>query len=61
MAAGEAEARVGAATHRLRARVAEGPERAELWERLMEVYDGYAPYQAQAEREIPVVVLEPAD
>jgi F420H(2)-dependent quinone reductase len=59
MAADEAEARVGRETHRVHPRLSGGAERAELWPRLQEIYDGYAPYQAQAEREIPVVVLEP--
>jgi deazaflavin-dependent oxidoreductase (nitroreductase family) len=41
------------------ARVAEGAERARLWQRMLGVYRGYAAYQARAEREIPVVVLNP--
>lgn len=29
------------------------------WPRLVELYSGYADYQARAPREIPLVVLEP--
>ena len=41
------------------ARVATGRERAELWQRLVELYADFAKYQAWTEREIPVVVLGP--
>ena len=43
----------------VRARVAEGEERAELWPKLVELYADFAKYAAWADREIPVVVLEP--
>ncbi len=43
----------------VRARVAEGVEREELWPRLVELYADFAKYQKWTEREIPVVVLEP--
>ncbi len=43
---------------RARARTATGPERAELWERMLEVWPPYADYQKRTKREIPVVVLE---
>jgi len=44
----------------VRARVAEGPERDQLWQRVNDNYDGYQTYQARAGgRLIPVVVLEP--
>ena len=43
---------------RARARTATGQERAELWERMLEVWPPYADYQKRTEREIPVVVLE---
>lgn len=46
----------------VRARVAEGPERARLWERVNDNYNGYSVYQARAAgRTIPVVVLEPRE
>jgi len=34
-------------------------ERARLWPRVVEVYDGYRGYQERTEREIPLVVLAP--
>jgi deazaflavin-dependent oxidoreductase (nitroreductase family) len=43
----------------MRARTATGQEREELWARAVEANKGYAGYQANAEREIPVVVCEP--
>jgi len=42
------------------ARVADAVERAELWPRLVEMYDDYDDYQARTDRQIPVVILEPA-
>ncbi|HXM86561.1 MAG TPA: nitroreductase family deazaflavin-dependent oxidoreductase [Solirubrobacteraceae bacterium] len=50
---------VGSRQIDVRARVAEGEERARLWQLMLGVYRGYAAYQARAEREIPVVVLDP--
>lgn len=44
----------------LRARVASPTERGEWWPRVVAAYDGYAVYQTLTEREIPVVILEPA-
>ncbi len=43
----------------VRAHVADSAERAELWPRLVELYADFATYQQTADREIPVVVLEP--
>jgi deazaflavin-dependent oxidoreductase (nitroreductase family) len=42
----------------VRARVASGEERRELWPRVVDLYAGYAEYQDSTSREIPVVVLE---
>jgi deazaflavin-dependent oxidoreductase (nitroreductase family) len=42
-----------------RAREAEGPERAELWQRAVGFYPGYAEYQRRITRRVPVMVLEP--
>ncbi len=42
------------------ARVAEGDERARLWQAMVDYFAPYADYQAATERRIPVVVLEPA-
>lgn len=55
----EVEITVGGATKAMRARTAEGAERAELWPKVVQVYKGYAGYQENTEREIPVVVCEP--
>ena len=43
------------------ARVATAPEKAELWPRLVELYADFAKYDTWADREIPVVILEPCD
>ena len=52
---------VGGRRTAVRPRVAEGPERAELWELVNDNYTGYTTYQARAGgRVIPVVLLEPA-
>jgi deazaflavin-dependent oxidoreductase (nitroreductase family) len=42
----------------VRARTAEGAERAELWNLMLEQWPDYDGYQANTDREIPVVVLE---
>ncbi|MGZ4192746.1 MAG: nitroreductase family deazaflavin-dependent oxidoreductase [Solirubrobacteraceae bacterium] len=43
----------------VRARVVHGPERARLWERVNDNYNGYDAYQSRAAgRTIPVIVLE---
>jgi deazaflavin-dependent oxidoreductase (nitroreductase family) len=44
----------------MRARVATDDERAQLWPRVTAAYKGYARYQTKTDREIPLVVLEPA-
>jgi F420H(2)-dependent quinone reductase len=45
----------------MRARVATPDERAALWPRVTAGYKGYAGYQTKTDREIPLVLLEPAD
>ena len=54
----EVEITMGDETHRYRARVVSGEERAELWPRVVQRYRGYATYQARAPREIPIVVCD---
>ena len=44
----------------MRARVASAEEKAELWPRITGSYKGYARYQERTDRDIPVVILEPA-
>ncbi|APU14731.1 deazaflavin-dependent oxidoreductase, nitroreductase family [Actinoalloteichus sp. GBA129-24] len=50
----------GGVRRRVRARVAEGEERAALWPRVVAQYKPYADYARRTERILPVVVLEPA-
>ena len=45
---------------RMRAHVANAEERAELWPRVTKDHANYAGYQKRTDREIPLVVLEPA-
>lgn len=42
------------------ARIATGDERTDLWKRLTAAHANYAGYQTKTDREIPVVVLDPA-
>mgnify|MGYP006278921063 CR=1 FL=1 len=51
---------IGAATAPFVARVAEGDERTEIWERQKADAPGFAEYEAATTRVIPVVVLDPA-
>ena len=46
-------------THTMIARTATEEERSQLWPRITSAYGGYARYQEQTERQIPVVILEP--
>lgn len=51
---------LGADRFAVTARDATAEEARELWPRLHEVHPGFATYQAKTNRELPVVVLEPA-
>jgi F420H(2)-dependent quinone reductase len=42
------------------ARLLEGEEREQWWQRAVEVWPDYAEYQTKTDREIPLFVLEPA-
>jgi F420H(2)-dependent quinone reductase len=55
----EAEVELGRERRRVRARIAEGEERAELWRKHVEQYAGFDDYKAKLDREISVFVLEP--
>ena len=44
----------------VRARKASPDERAQLWPRFVEQYGGFADYVEMTDREIPLVILEPA-
>ena len=54
----EASVKIGNETHPVHALVAEGEERATLWQQMADIYSDYEEYQAVTDREIPVVVLE---
>lgn len=54
------EIRIGRRSQQMRARRADAAERARLWPKLVDVYADYASYQSWTEREIPVVICEPA-
>ncbi len=41
-------------------RTATADEKAELWPRIVDGYKGYAGYQSKTDRDIPVVIAEPA-
>jgi deazaflavin-dependent oxidoreductase (nitroreductase family) len=55
----EAEVERGRRRYPVRARVAEGEERARLWRRHNEQYAGFDDYERQLDREPSVIVLEP--
>ena len=47
-------------TRRMTARIADATEKAELWPRIVADHSNYADYQRKTERDIPVIVLDPA-
>jgi deazaflavin-dependent oxidoreductase (nitroreductase family) len=49
---------VGTETFEVVARVAEGDERDEIWERQKKAMPGFAEYEKKTDRDIPVVILE---
>jgi F420H(2)-dependent quinone reductase len=51
---------IGSKRMQVRARVATPEEYDRLWKLAVEVYGGYEDYRRRAERQIPLVVLEPA-
>ncbi|MGE5282578.1 MAG: nitroreductase/quinone reductase family protein [Chloroflexota bacterium] len=55
----EAEVERGRRRCAVRARVAEGEERADLWRRHNEQYAGFDDYQRRLDRQASVIVLEP--
>jgi deazaflavin-dependent oxidoreductase (nitroreductase family) len=56
----EAEVEIRGDRRPVLARVAEGPERENLWHRCNEQYSGFDDYAARTDRDIAVFVLEPA-
>ena len=55
----DCEVELGGQRRALRARIAEGEERAELWRAMNEQYGGFDDYENRTERDIAVFVLEP--
>jgi deazaflavin-dependent oxidoreductase (nitroreductase family) len=55
----EAEVEVGRRKVQVRARLAEGGERADLWRRHSEQYSGWDYYESKLDRAVGVFVLEP--
>lgn len=53
------ELRDGERTFLMRARISDGAERDEWWERAVAAYPDYADYQRKTTRQIPIFVLEP--
>ncbi|WP_343449459.1 nitroreductase family deazaflavin-dependent oxidoreductase [Micromonospora oryzae] len=53
-------AEIGTETVELVARVAAGDERERIWSAQKAAYPGFADYERKTDRQIPVVVLEPA-
>ncbi len=56
----DAEVEVGRRRVRVRARVAEGEERSDLWRKSNEQYAGFDDYEKRTDRAISLFVLEPA-
>jgi deazaflavin-dependent oxidoreductase (nitroreductase family) len=55
----DADVQIRGERRQVRARVAEGEERAELWRRMNEQYDGFDGYRERTARDIRLFVLEP--
>jgi deazaflavin-dependent oxidoreductase (nitroreductase family) len=55
----DAEIQSGGERRLVRARVAEGEERAELWQQMNAEYEGFDDYATRTSRDIAVFVLEP--
>lgn len=56
----EVTVQVGGETRRMRAATGTPEEKARYWPMMTAAYPGYDKYQTRTEREIPVVVLDPA-
>jgi deazaflavin-dependent oxidoreductase (nitroreductase family) len=55
----DAEVEVGRKRVRVRARIAAGEERADLWRKMNQQYSGFDDYEARTDRAINLFVLEP--
>jgi deazaflavin-dependent oxidoreductase (nitroreductase family) len=56
----EVELTRGKTTRKMLARKATAEEKATLWPRVVAAYKGYGQYQTRTDRDIPLVILEPA-
>lgn len=56
-----AEIQIGRERLPVTARTAEGEEREQLWTMVTEADSIYSDYQAQTERQVPIVVLDPVE
>jgi deazaflavin-dependent oxidoreductase (nitroreductase family) len=56
----DAEIEIRGDRRRVRARVTEGDERADLWRKMNAQYSGFDDYEARTSRDIAVFALEPA-
>jgi deazaflavin-dependent oxidoreductase (nitroreductase family) len=56
----DARIEVGTEAFDVKARPAQGDERERIWTTQKEIMPGFAQYEKQTSREIPVIVLEPA-
>lgn len=56
----EVEIEIGAGREKVRARAVEGAERTPIWEKQKSDLPQFAEYEQKTEREIPVLILEPA-
>jgi deazaflavin-dependent oxidoreductase (nitroreductase family) len=55
----DAEIEIRGERGKVRARLAEGDERAELWRKMNEQYGGFEDHEQRTSRDISVFVLEP--
>ena len=55
----DVSAEIGSETRLFRARTAAGDERERIWTKQKRDYPGFASYEAQTDRVIPVVILDP--
>ncbi len=55
----DAEIQIGGERRLVHARIADGEERAELWQKMNGEYEGFDDYATRTARDIPVFVLEP--
>jgi deazaflavin-dependent oxidoreductase (nitroreductase family) len=53
-------AEIGTETRSFQARTATGDEREPVWRQQKDDYPGFADYESKTDRQIPVVILEPA-